>query len=65
MAKNVGNTVVTLLIGTAIGAAAGYVLGSGKDKRSKQLGRLKKGIDKVKMKTRRKTAAVEEEILNA
>ena len=65
MANNAGKTVATLLIGAAIGAAAGYILGTDKDKRQEQVDRLKKSIDKLKSKMNKKTSDIEEEIFSA
>jgi gas vesicle protein len=65
MANNAGKTVATLLIGAAVGAAVGYVLGTDKDKRQEQVDRLKNSIDKLKAKLGKKASDIEEEIYSA
>lgn len=65
MSNNAGKTVATLLIGAAIGAAVGYILGTDKDKRQDQIDRLKNNIDKLKCKLGKKASDIEEEIFNA
>lgn len=65
MANNAGKTVATLLIGAAVGAAVGYVLGTDKDKRQEQVDRLKSSIDKLKAKLGKKASDIEEEIYSA
>ena len=65
MANNAGKTVATLLIGTAIGAAIGYILATDSEKRSEQVEALKDKVNRLKDKLRRKTADIEDEIYNA
>lgn len=65
MANNAGKTVATLLIGTAIGAAVGYILATDSEKRSEQVEALKDKVNRLKDKLRRKTADIEDEIYNA
>ncbi len=65
MANNAGKTVATLLIGAAVGAAVGYVLGTDKDKRQEQIDRLKDSIDRLKTKLGRKASDIEDEIFSA
>jgi len=65
MPNNAGKTVATLLIGAAIGAAAGYILGSDKDSRQEQINRLKASVDRLKSKLSKKTADIEDEIFSA
>lgn len=65
MANNAGKTVATLLIGTAIGAALGYMLATDSEKRSEQVEALKDKVNRLKDKLRRKTADIEDEIYNA
>ncbi len=65
MANSAGKTVATLLIGAAVGAAVGYVLGTDKDKRQEQVDRLKHNIDRLKAKLSKKTADIEDEIFSA
>lgn len=65
MANNAGKTVATLLIGTAIGAAVGYMLATDSEKRSEQVEALKEKVNRLKDKLRRKTADIEDEIYNA
>jgi len=65
MANNAGKTVATLLIGAAVGAAVGYVLGTDKDKRQEQVDRLKNSLDRLKAKLGKKTSDIEDEIFSA
>lgn len=73
MANNAGKTVTTLLIGAAIGAVAGYLLGTEKEQRDEQFEHLKSTArknyeqikGKVKEKLGKKAADIEEEIYNA
>lgn len=73
MANNAGKTVATLLIGAAIGAATGYLIGTDKDQRDDQFRHLKNSArknfdqikDKVKDKLGKHAADIEEEIYNA
>ncbi len=65
MANNAGKTVATLLIGTIVGAALGYVLATDTEKRNEQIDALKDKINSLKDKLRKKTADIEEEIYNA
>jgi gas vesicle protein len=65
MANSAGKTVATLLIGAAVGAAVGYVLGTDKDKRQEQIDRLKNSIDRLKAKLGKKTSDIEDEIFSA
>jgi gas vesicle protein len=65
MANNAGKTVATLLIGAAVGAAVGYVLGTDKDKRQEQVDRLKNSIDRLKARMGKKSSDIEDEIFSA
>lgn len=65
MANNAGKTVATLLIGAAVGAAVGYVLGTDKDKRQEQVDRLKNSIDRLKARMGKKASDIEDEIFSA
>lgn len=65
MPNNTGKTVATLLIGAAIGAAVGYVLGTDKDKRNDQLEKIKDSVSRLKAKLGKKAQDIEEEIYNA
>lgn len=62
---NTGKTVATLLIGAAVGAAVGYVLGTDKDKRNEQLDRLKDSVNRIKTKIGKKAADIEDEIYSS
>ncbi|HTO16982.1 MAG TPA: hypothetical protein VLZ83_14530 [Edaphocola sp.] len=62
MAKNVGKTAATLLLGTIIGAAAGYILGTDKEKRDEQIDKLKDSVNKLKNKISKKEKDLEAEI---
>lgn len=59
---NAGKTVATLLIGTVVGAAVGYILGTDKEKRDEQLDKLKDTVNKLKEKVTKKTKDLEQEI---
>lgn len=65
MANSAGKTVATLLIGAAVGAAVGYVLGTDKDKRQEQVDKIKDTLDKLKAKMNKKSSDIEEEIFSA
>ena len=65
MANNTGKTVATLLIGTALGAALGYMLATDSEKRAEQVEALKDKVNRLKEKLSRKTADIEDEIYNA
>ena len=65
MANNAGKTVATLLIGAAVGAAVGYILGTDKDKRQEQIDRLKDSVNRLKNKLSKKASDIEEEIYSA
>lgn len=65
MANNAGKTVATLLIGAAVGAAVGYVLGTDKDKRQEQVDKLKNSIDRLKSRLGKKASDIEDEIFSA
>jgi hypothetical protein len=65
MANNAGKTVATLLIGAAVGAAVGYVLGTDKDKRQEQVDRLKSSLDRLKSRLGKKSSDIEDEIFSA
>lgn len=65
MSQNTGKTVATLLIGAAVGAAVGYVLGTDKDKRDEQIEKLKETVTKLKDTVTKKSHDIEEEIFNA
>lgn len=69
---NAGNTVATLLIGAAIGAAVGYIIATDKDKRQDDIDKLKDQMnnwkDSLKEKAdeyRSKGKDLEEDIYNA
>ncbi|HRP89827.1 MAG TPA: hypothetical protein PKX92_07295 [Edaphocola sp.] len=62
MSNNVGKTVATLLLGTVIGAAAGYILGTDKEKRDEQIDKLKDSVNKLKSKLSKKEKDLEAEI---
>lgn len=64
MAKT-GQIVTTLLVGTIIGAAAGYLLATDNEKRQEQIDALKSKLRKLKSKMSQKTADIEDEIYNA
>ena len=65
MANSAGKTVATLLIGAAVGAAVGYVLGTDKDKRQEQIDKLKSSIDRLKARMGKKASDIEDEIFSA
>ncbi|RYF82811.1 MAG: hypothetical protein EOO03_15805 [Chitinophagaceae bacterium] len=65
MANSAGKTVATLLIGAAVGAAVGYVLGTDKDKRQEQVDKLKGSIDRLKARLGKKASDIEDEIFSA
>lgn len=66
---NTGKTVATLIIGAAIGAAAGYILATDKERRHDTMESLKDKVsalqDKMKEKFKKKTQDLEQEIYNA
>ena len=64
MAK-VGNTLATLLIGTAIGVAVGYVLATDEETRKDDIEKLKKSLDSLKSKLMKKGEGIEEEIYHS
>ena len=64
MAK-IGNTIATLLIGTAVGVAVGYVLATDQETRKEDIDKLKKGLDSLKAKLTKKGAEMEEEIYHS
>jgi gas vesicle protein len=73
MPNNAGKTIATFLIGAAVGAAAGYLIGTDKEQREEQFNKItstaRKNFeqikDKVKDKLGRKSADLEQEIYNA
>lgn len=80
MSNSTGKTIATLLIGAAIGAAAGYIIATDKEKRSEHFDLLKstarKGYDEIKSgfdelkhrideKWGNKITDIEEEIYNS
>lgn len=65
MANNAGKTVATLLIGTIIGAAAGYILATDAEQRNEQIDALKDKVNSLKDKLRTRATDIEEEIYNA
>jgi uncharacterized membrane-anchored protein YhcB (DUF1043 family) len=64
MAK-IGNTIATLLIGSAIGVAVGYVLATDQETRKEDIDNLKKSLDGLKEKFMKKGEEVEEEIYHS
>lgn len=66
---NSGKTVATLIVGMAIGAAAGYILATDKEHRKGDFDSLKDKVsslqDKMKKKMKKKTQDLEQEIYNA
>lgn len=62
MANNAGKTVATLLLGTIVGAAVGYILGTDKEKRDEQIDKLKDTVNKLKDKVTKKAKDLEQEI---
>ncbi len=64
MAKT-GKTVATLLIGAAIGAAVGYLLATDKEKRQKDMAKIKDRFSNLKDKLAKKTEDFEHEIYNS
>lgn len=64
MAKT-GQVVTTLLIGTIIGAAAGYLIATDNEKRHEQIDALKSKLRKLKSKIGKQAADIEDEIYNA
>lgn len=64
MAKT-GNTIATLLIGVAVGVAAGYILATDKETRREDLDKLKKGLGNLKGKFQKKAMDMEEEIYHS
>lgn len=69
MENNAGKTVAALILGITVGAAAGYLLGTDKEKRNQQLDQLKDSFDtlsdKVKGVFKKATEDIEEEIFNS
>lgn len=64
MAKT-GQVITTLLIGTIVGAAAGYIIATDNEKRQEQLDAMKAKLRKLKNKVSQKTTDIEDEIYNA
>ncbi len=64
MAK-IGNTIATLLIGAAVGVAAGYVIATDQETRREDMEKLKQGLDSLKSKLKKKESEVEEEIYHS
>lgn len=64
MAKT-GNTIATLLIGVAVGVAAGYILATDQETRREDLDKLKKGLGNLKDKFSKKGMDMEEEIYHS
>jgi len=64
MAKT-GQVITTLLIGTIVGAAAGYLIATDNEKRQEQIDALKSKLRKLKNKMSEKAADIEDEIYNA
>lgn len=58
MAKT-GKTIATLLIGTAIGAALGYLMATDKDKRKEDMTRVKDRFNDLKEKIAKKAEDLE------
>lgn len=61
MAK-LGNTIVTLLAGAAVGVAVGYLLATDKEKRQEDLEKIKNGLNNIKDKVGKKVRDPQEEI---
>lgn len=64
MAKT-GQVITTLLIGTIVGAAAGYLIATDNEKRQEQIDALKCKLRKLKDKVGQKATDIEDEIYNA
>lgn len=64
MAKT-GQVITTLLIGTIVGAAAGYIIATDNEKRQEQLDSMKAKLRKLKNKVSQKATDIEDEIYNA
>ena len=64
MAK-IGNTIATLLVGAAVGVAAGYVLATDKETRQDDMDKLKKNLTSLKGKFTKKGQDLEEEIYHS
>ncbi len=64
MAK-IGNTIATLLVGAAIGAAVGYVLATDKETREEDLAKLKNNLNNLKDKFSKKGMELEDEIYHS
>ena len=64
MAKT-GNTIAALLIGVAVGVAAGYVLATDKETRQEDLEKLKKTLNGLKGKFAKQGQELEDEIYHS
>ena len=64
MAKT-GSTIATLLIGLAVGVAAGYVLATDDETRREDIDKLKKGLNGLKEKLSKKEKEVGDEIYHS
>ena len=64
MAKT-GKTLVTFILGAAVGMAAGYFLTTDKETREEDLEKIKKTFSGIKDKFAKKTEDLEEDIYNS
>jgi hypothetical protein len=64
MAKT-ANTVATLLVGAAIGAAVGYLLATDKEKRQEDLGKIKDKFNNIKEKMAKRSEDLEHDIYHS
>lgn len=65
MANNAGKSLVTLLIGAAVGAAVGYLLYTDQDTRNDDVSHLKDKFNDLKSKLKKKGQDLEDEIYNS
>ena len=65
MANNAGKSLVTLLIGAAVGAAVGYMLYTDHDGREEDMSSLKSKFNDLKSKMKKKSEDLEQEIYNS
>lgn len=64
MAKT-GKTIATFIIGAVVGAAAGYLVATDKERRKDQMDAMKDKFSHLKSKFGKKTTDLEEDIYNA